>query len=403
MKIKYFSAFVAIVLLLLICTFFSSCARLFHAMSLFKEDKIVENFRTIPDHFPNKEMTASEKPLPFAQGKTYELPKTFNYDNEEVETSFLMEGSKTTGLIILQNNEIVYENYFLGNTKTTHNISWSVAKSFIATLFGIAVDEGHITNINEPVEKYVPELIGSGYEGVKIKDVLQMSSGVKFDEDYGKFSSDINRWGRTFALGGSQDKFAAKMKRERTPGTYNKYVSIDTQVLGMILVRATGQSITDYMQEKLWEPLGMEHNAFWATDKQGMEVALCGLNVTLRDFAKLGALYLNQGMWNGKQIVSKAWIKAATRPDAPHLMPGNNPASAHYYGYGYQWWIPEGEEGEFLALGVYNQNIYINPTTQTVIVKLSANDRFNDQSYLPSQTPAAVEFYRTISHELTTP
>jgi len=386
--------------LLIWATLFSSCSRLSHVIHLFDEDKIVENFRTLQNHFPTKTMPASTNPYHFPKGNPYELPTSFNYQNESVASSFFMEGSKTTGFIVIQNDSIVLEEYFLGNSESTQNISWSVAKSFIATIFGIAIDEGYIKSVDQKVEEYVPELIGSGYEGVSIKDVLQMSSGVAFDEDYGKFFSDINRWGRTFAFGGSQNKFASKMKRERTPGTYHKYVSIDTHVLGMILSNATGQSITNYMHEKLWEPLGMEHDGLWGVDKKGMEVALCGMIVTLRDYAKLGVLYANEGRWNNEQIVSKSWIEDATTTTEAHLIPGENPLSNHDLGYGYQWWLLDGVDGEFLAQGVYNQNIYVNPSTNTVIVKLSANDKFNDNNYLPTQHQAAIAFYRAISREL---
>lgn len=377
-----------------------SCSRLIHVANLFDEDKIVNNFRTLHKHFPTRVMEASSKPYTFPKGNSYELPKNFMYNGSLIETSFFMKGSKTTGFLVLKNDSLIVENYFLGNSASTQNISWSVAKSFVSALFGIAVDEGYIKSVEDKVEDYVPELIGSGYEGVKIKDVLQMSSGVAFDEDYGRFFSDINKWGRTFAIGGSQDKFAAKLKREREPGTFNKYVSIDTHVLGMIIKRATGQSITDYMQKKIWEPIGMEHDGFWAVDNKGMEVALCGMMVTLRDFAKMGALYQNKGEWGGKRIISEKWIEESTTANAPHLVPGANPLSAHDLGYGYQWWLLDGDEGEYLAQGVYNQNIYVNPSTKTVIVKLSANDKFNDNSYIPTQHQAAIAFYRKISEEL---
>jgi len=242
----------------------------------------------------------------------------------------------------------------------------------------------------KPVEAYVPELKGTAYGDVRIKDVLQMSTGVKFNEDYGDFNSDINRWGRGFAMGGSQDEFAATLERELEPGTVNHYVSINTHVLGMILTKATGRSVNDYMQEKLWEPLGMEYDACWLIDGEGMEMVLGGLNTTLRDYAKIGSLFMHEGKWKGKQLIPEPWVRASLTPDAPHLMPGEE------FGYGYQWWIPKSDEGEFMAVGIYNQNIYINPTTKTVIVKLSANPRYNEADYVPSNDNAALELYREI-------
>ena len=147
------------------------------------------------------------------------------------------------------------------------------------------------------------------------------------------------------------------------------------------------------MQEKLYDPLGMEFDGYWLIDGKKMEMALGGLNLTLRDFAKIGSLFLHKGNWKGQQIVSEDWVKASVTPDAPHVQPTEDD-----FGYGYQWWIPKGTEGEFMALGVYNQNIYINPTTKTVIVKLSANPEFNNSSYVPSSSMAALEMYRVIAH-----
>ena len=239
---------------------------------------------------------------------------------------------------------------------------------------------------------------GSGYEGVKIKDVLQMSSGVKFDETYSDPNSDISRWFRTFALGESQDEFAATLVREKEPGTYNHYVSINTHILGMILVKATGKSLTAYLQEKIWQPLGTEYNAYWLVDGQNMEMALGGLNATLRDYAKLGQLFLHQGKWKGKQIVPTDWVKASTTVKEEHLMPQSKNSAHPGIGYGYQWWVPESKEGEFMAIGVFNQFTYINPTTNTVIVKLSANQNFYDNTDPYTLKFTHLEFFRKIAH-----
>ncbi len=197
-----------------------------------------------------------------------------------------LKRTRTDGLLIIKNGKIIHESYGEEANENTNHISWSVAKSFISALFGIAIEEGYIDSINDPVTKYVPYLKGSAYDGPSIKDVLQMSSGAKFNEDYKDFNSDINKLGRIFGLGGSLDKFAKGLEKEREPGTYNHYVSVDTQVLGMILVRTTGKSISEYMEEKLWKKIGTEQDAFWLVDKNKMEVALGGFNATLRDYAR---------------------------------------------------------------------------------------------------------------------
>jgi len=360
-------------------------------MHLFDEDRIVTNFRSFDSIWPVSVLDASPKKHIYPKDSVISLPEEFIFDDQVYNSIKFLKDSWTTGFLVIQNDSIVFEEYYLGNNEETQNISWSMAKSFISALFGIAVDEGYIKDINHNVEDYVPELKGTAYEGVRLKDVLQMSTGVKFNEDYGDFYSDINRWGRGFALGNSQNAFVATLEREIEPGIENHYVSINTHVLGMIITSAVGKSVTDYMQEKLYTPLGMEYNGYWLLDGKNMEMVLGGLNLTLRDYAKIGTLYLKNGSLNGKQIVPREWVRSSLLPDAPHLQPGD------LFGYGYQWWIPKSDVGEFMAIGIYNQNIYINPSTNTVIVKLSANPKFNDASYVPSDDYAALELYRSIA------
>lgn len=363
---------------------------------LFDEDQIVYNFRNFDKVWPTKTLSASKAPHQYPRKTEIALPNIFTFGAKSYATHQYLKDSWTTGFLIIQDDSIVYEKYYLGNTESTRNISWSVAKSFISALFGIAIEEGFIPDIMATVDAYLPSLKGSAYEGVIIKDVLQMSTGVKFTEDYGDPDSDINRWGRYFAIGNSQDAFAATLVRDIEPGTVYHYVSINTHVLGMILTKATGRSITDYMQEKLWDPLGMEYDAYWLVDKYNMETALGGLNTTLRDYAKIGSLYLHKGNWKGKQIVPEEWVNASITPDAPHLL------EDEYFGYGFQWWVPNGDDGEFMAIGINNQNVYVNRATNTVIVKLSANPKFNDDDFVPSKSEANLELYRAIAKQLKT-
>ena len=360
-------------------------------LTLFDEDKIVENFRSVAEFWPTRSLTQAKVPYVYNYGEPLNVPSSFAYNDQKLGSRQFLKDSWTTGLIVIQNDEIALEDYYLGNSAVTQNISWSMAKSFISALIGIAVNEGHIKSIEQSVDAYATSLGGSGYEGVSIKNVLQMSSGVAFNEDYGDFYSDINRWGRDFSLGNSQDAFAATLKNDIEPGTVNHYVSINTHVLGMVLTQATGRSITDYMQEKLYNPMGMEHDGLWIIDGQGMEMALGGLNLTLRDFAKLGSLYLHDGTFNGQQIVPASWVADSRTMDQPHLLPGND------FGYGYQWWMVGGDSGEFMAMGVYGQYIYINPETNTVIVKNSANPFYNDTSYIPSSDFAHLALFRALS------
>jgi len=366
---------------------------LYTTIHLFDADKIVNNFRSFEDIWPTRVLHRPDQAMPYPVGQGIPLPESFDFGEESLNTERFLSDAWTTGLLVIQDDQNVYEQYFLGNERATRNISWSMAKSFISALIGIAVDEGLISSIEQPVDAYAPQLKGSGYEGVRIKDVLQMSSGVGFDEDYGAFNSDINRWGRGFAMGHSQDAFAASLTRERAPGTRRQYVSIDTHVLAMVLVRATGQSVSQYMEEKLYRPLGMEYDGYWIIDGHGMEMALGGLNLTMRDYAKLGSLYLHEGRRGDKQVVPKKWVAASILPDAPHLQPGAR------LGYGYQWWLPNSTSGEYMAKGVYGQFIYVNPKTRTVIVKLAGNPYYNDPEYIPSSTHSNLALFRAIANQ----
>ena len=363
-----------------------------------KMEYIEDTFINMDQYFDYKSVQKSAKPYIFPRKESISLPDFFSHNGTTYNSSEFLDSSYTQGLLVMQNDTLIYENYWRGQTEDTRHISWSMAKSVISALLGIAQEEGHMGSVDKNVEEYLPELIGSGYEGVTVKDVLQMSSGVKFNEDYADPKSDINRWFETFALGGSQDKFAATLINEKEPGTFNHYVSINTHVLGMILVRTTGRSISEYFKDKLWDPIGAEHDAYWLKDETNMEMALGGLNATLRDYAKVGQLFLHEGQWQGKQLVPTSWFKESIAMDAEHLQPQS--ANSHHpnTGYGYQWWIPDGDEGEFWARGVFNQYIYINPTTHTVIVKNSANQNFYDQTNPHSRSDTNLELLRAIAH-----
>lgn len=371
--------------------------------SLFSGAEQYENFNRLHTLFPNAEMPASQAPFKFAEGAPLALPESFQFEGQRVDAASFLVDTDTAALLVIDQGAIVFEEYWLTGGEDVTWMSMSVAKSFVSALVGIAVDEGKIDSIQDPVTKYVPALAGSAYDGVSIKDVLQMSSGARWNEDYSDPESDINRFGRIFALGGSLNAFAATLENQRPAGTYNLYNSTDTQVLGMLLVNTTGETIADYMSDKLWQPLGAESPAYWLLDSDGMEMAFGGMNATARDYAKIGELYRRGGRLNGKQIVPAEWVAASVTPDAPHLMPGkDNPASDFELGYGYQWWVPDGDEGEYSAIGVYNQFVFVNPTRGTVIVKLSANSDYgtstDPSSYREIET---IEFFRAINAALT--
>ena len=367
-------------------------ATLFHGVDM------TDEFAHMNDLFPSRAVRTTDPiPLPEADAKV-RLPETYRYAGESRNLRAFLDETDTSGLLVLRDGEIIHEEYALGSSPETTWISWSVAKSFVSALVGIALDEGLFASVHDPITRYVPELRGSAYDGVAIEDILEMSSGASWDEDYGDPTSDITRFGAGIVFGSPQDEFAASLRRDREPGTYNRYNSTDTQVLGMLLVRVTGRTLAAYTEEKLWKPLHMEHDAYWITDDPGMEIAFGGLNATLRDYARFGELYLQNGRYLRNQIVPAAWIRASTIPGKPHLQPGRQPGSASIFGYGYQWWTPpDGDEGEFSAIGVYNQFIYVNPARRVVIAKTSANRAYGKDESTDREVESLVVF-RTIAH-----
>lgn len=382
-------SFIALIATVVIVVAFNwqSANRLYSVISLFDDALIVNNFSHMKDVFFNKKIVAQGKPFNFSEAPK-PFPASFTYRDKITNSEAFLARRATTALLVIKNDQITFEQYYLGTQSDDKRISWSMAKSFVSILFGMQVDAGNI-DIEKTVGFYLPELANSGYGNVKIKHVLQMSSGVKWNEDYHDFFSDINKMGRVLAIGGSLDQMTSELINESAPGEAFHYVSMDTHVISMILRRVSGQSLVELIQQKLWNTIGMESDAFWLTDSQGAEFALGGLNVTTRDYARFGRLLLNNGEFNGKQIVSAQWIKAATTPQAEYLKP-----QADKLGYGYQIWLPpQAQQGEFFCVGVYGQYIYVNQQHNVVIVKNSADLGFLDALNSKHET---IAFFREI-------
>lgn len=365
-----------------------------------KMEHIEHTFINMEEYFMTTDVAKSDQPYRYPSTSNITLPETFEAKGATYNTMDYLDSSYTQGFLVIQNDTIVYENYWRGMQEDTRHISWSMAKSVVSAMLGIAQAEGKFGSVDNTVDSYLPQFKGTGYEGVKVKDVLQMSSGVKFNEDYADPDSDIQRWFKTFALGESQDEFATTLVNEVEPGTYNHYVSINTHVLGMLLKNATGVPIAQYFKEKLWDPIGAEHDAYWLIDEEGMEMALGGLNATLRDYAKVGTLFLKNGNWQGQQLVPESWVSESQNMDGAHLTPDSKNSLHPDVGYGYQWWIPDGDDGELWARGVFNQYIYINPTTNTVIVKLSANQHFYNIDHPATDAHVNLELLRKVAYSL---
>ena len=393
-----FTIFVIIILIAGLAIYSPNLIRLYKLSNLYNKDTIAHNFINMDKIFITSDpVTPSDDPYIFEED-LIELPETFTFEGKEKNLKEALDYFCTDGLIILHNDRILYENYWNGNDRYSKHISWSVAKSFLSALIGIAIEEGLIDSIEDPATKYLPDFKGTGYEGVKIKNLLQMSSGVSFNEDYEDPDSDINKFGRATARGTPFRDFAKTLENEKEQGTYNHYVSIDTQVLAMILETVSEMPLREYLSKKIWSKIGMESDAYYITDKTGVDMALGGLNATLRDYAKFGYLYLNNGSWFGEQIVPEDWVKASHTPDAPHLMPNAGELSSNDWGYGYQWWVPGNPITDYTAHGVYNQFIYVDPESAIVIAKTSSNHRFRSEKEYTKD--AHIAMFRSITKHI---
>jgi CubicO group peptidase (beta-lactamase class C family) len=310
---------------------------------------------------------------------------TYRHDGQELPLEDYFERARTTGLIVLKDGKIVYERYRLGADAQSLFTSWSMSKSFTATLVGFAIGDGLIASVDDPIDRYVPGLKGSGYAGVPIKAVLQMSSGVDFVEDYDRAESDSNvLWASTIAYNTKPvTDFLAKARSGKPPYEAFNYSGLDTLALGWLVSTVTGKSLSDYLAEKVWIPLGMEADASWNLDGEGAaahEIAFCCLNATLRDYARFGQLLAAGGVHDGKQLLPAGWVDEATHPDRPQVMPGKL-HEGWSLGYQYQWWVfPEGEGsiGGFTAQGVNGQFLYVNREERLVIVATNAWRKFWD-------------------------
>lgn len=359
-----------------------------------------EFFSRVDSLAPVSRMPASSNPYISHIGPMISIPASYGFKGVTKSAEDFLLDTDTAALLVLIDGHVRYERYFLTGGPKVNWLSMSVAKSFVSCLVGIAVDEGFITSIDEPICKYVPVQPNSAYDGVSIKNVLQMSSGARWNEDYSDPNSDIFQITQAvLGKGSGLDCFVAHMVRDSAPDTVCRYNSGETQVLGALVAHATKRSLTEYMTEKLVQPLGFESPSFWITDMLGTEVCYAGLNMTARDYAKLGELYRNGGMWQGKQIVSASWIHASTTIDSPIREAGQPIVGDHTLdlGYGYQWWIPAGHKGDYCAVGALNQLIYVNPGKKVTMVKLSANRKFGTSTTEATNRDSEnVEFLRAV-------
>jgi CubicO group peptidase (beta-lactamase class C family) len=318
--------------------------------------------------FPAHVVHRSATPSPLTRAPS-EPALRYEYQGQTFGLDDYMARNPVTGLLIARDDTILVERYQYARTDRDRFTSWSMAKTVTSMLIGIAIAEGRIRSVDDAAATYVPGLIGTEYGRTSLRHLLQMSSGVRFVEEY-RLGDDVSKLSRdTFVQMGDGGVPAVTQFNERAvpAGTRFSYASVETEVLGLVLAAAVGRPVAEYLQEKIWQPIGAEADASWIVDRSGQEVTFCCFNAILRDYARLGLLLAHDGSWRGRQIIPAAWIRDATtvRADQPHLQPRT---ATPFFGYGYQTWIFPGDRRMFAFLGVRGQAIYVDPASRLVLV-----------------------------------
>jgi len=322
---------------------------------------IVYNFSGIDDYriFPQRTLTAAPLAFQFREGINPRNASLSVSGFKGIPLAELLETSETTAFLVIKDDVVVFENYYHAYDRTTPSLSFSMAKSVLSLLVGCALDDGYLQSVDQPVTDFVPELAEKGFTAVTLKHLLQMTSGIDYAENDFPFGLHV----RFYYTDRLEDEIL-KLKLRETPGSQFVYRSSDAFLLTLALDRALGRkSITEYMQERVWNPLGMEHDGAWSIDHapDGLEKTGCCLTATARDFAKFGRLYLNKGIWDGQRIVSETWVTESTKIDT-------NAGSA--WEYQYMWWLVSPDRADFMAVGHLGQFLYVNPIARVIIVRL---------------------------------
>ncbi|MEO0063235.1 MAG: hypothetical protein RLZZ08_1795 [Pseudomonadota bacterium] len=339
-------------------------------------------FRQLRDVFEYRDVQHGPDVAPLPQGAAMAMP-AITFAGQQRSYDQFAEDTFTNALLVLKDGKVVFENYRNRMAPDTRHIAFSMSKTLTALLIGIAVDKGEIASIDDRADKYVPQLKGSGYDGVTIRQIMQMRSGVDYQEryDFGEHPSFAAKLHQQ-AIVLNRMRFASgalETKRGNQPGSTFNYSTLDTMVLGWVLEQATGQKLEAQMQDRIWQPMGAEADGFWLADGPqsagGRALNGMGFNATLRDFGRIGQLLLEGGKARGRQIVPARWIAQMTAmvPNGIDRMPG----------YGFQTWQIDKEPGAFSAVGLAGQFIYVHPQSHTVIVKLSYYPPVEPETALP--------------------
>ena len=325
------------------------------------------------DRFPARSIAAGDRASALTSGQETDLRVTL--EGEPARLDRILRENDTRAFVVVHRDRVVYERYYANSGRRTLETSFSVAKSFVSTLIGIAIDRGLIGGVDDPVTDYLPELAerDSRFAQITLRDLLTMSSGLRYEE-----SGFPWPWGDdTYTYYGVDLREVAleRAEIERAPGREWHYNNYNPLLLGLVLERATGTSVSHYLARELWQPLGAASDATWSldSDRSGFEKLESGLNATARDYARFGLLYLHGGSWNGKRIVSREWVQAATAPQTP---------TNYDKPYGYFWWVDGARAGRFYAFGNYGQYVYVAPESEVVVVRLGSDWGVDNDSWL---------------------
>ena len=310
------------------------------------------------EHIPSlqyHEMKAGTHTHEFGQGAPLALA---GYD-----VNAFRAHQRGVALMVVVDGKVRLQQFGMGYGPADRWTSFSVAKSFTSTLLGAAIRDGYIKSVDEPVTDVIPEFKGTAYDGVSIRQILTMTSGAGWNENYADPHSDVAQFDKVKPVAGEEAivTYMKHLKREATPGTKWVYKTGETNLIGAIVMRATHKSLAEYLGEKIWQPYGMEKDGFWVLDTTGHEIGGCCISATIGDFARMGQFMLDGGVAGGKPTLPDQWIAQATRTQAPI---GEAPNDRHR-GYGYQWWTFD--DGSYAARGLFGQGIFIDPARRIVI------------------------------------
>lgn len=331
--------------------------------------------------YPHHVIRRSSSPSPLARSTT-PFQVQYQFEGGTFGIKDYLARNPVTGFMVLRHGAIQMEHYQYNRNERHRFDSQSMAKTIVAMLVGIAVKEGHIASIDDRAEKYVRELTGTGYGMSSIRDLLQMSSGIKFIEQY-KGPDDLTWFSnQTVKQNGPGGAVVLKKFSERSSpaGTKFNYAGAETFALSLVVTAATRMPLAKYLETRIWQPMGAEADATWFIDKSGQETGFCCFNAVLRDYARLALVLMHDGAWNGRQIIPREWVKAATTADRPHLAPGR---ATKARGYGYQVWILPGSHRRFALIGSFRQLILVDPQNELVMIQTALPPRDNPRAEEP--------------------